>query len=113
MLSPSTQAHNSGTLIFLIAKHFAKSFWLGLHYNDCCRGYLADPDRVAEERLVLAQKYGYDLPNIEEDPERKMLLLRKDPRQVFFGLEPGWVVSLKDRCILKPKDPTLRQYYNS
>lgn len=66
------------------------------------RGYLADPAEVARERLVLAQKYGYELPRIEDDPERVMLMEAKDPRQIFFGLNPGWVVSVKDRAIIKP-----------
>ncbi|XP_066156192.1 large ribosomal subunit protein uL15m [Euwallacea fornicatus] len=77
------------------------------------RGYLADPDKISEERLVLAQKYGYTLPKIEEDPEYEMLTTRKDPRQVFYGLNPGWIVNLKDRVILKPKDEELLEYYAS
>ncbi|XP_011311592.1 39S ribosomal protein L15, mitochondrial [Fopius arisanus] len=75
------------------------------------RGYLADPDKVAYERLVLAQKYGYTLPKYEEDPDYEMLSEKKDPRQIFYGLEPGWVVSLKDKAILKPKAEYLREYY--
>ncbi|CAL8069630.1 unnamed protein product [Orchesella dallaii] len=81
--------------------------------NPKMRGYLADPEKVAEERLVLAQKYGYELPKIEEDPQRDLLLKRKDPRQIFYGLEPGWVVNLRDKCILKPKDEALLQYYSN
>ena len=73
------------------------------------RGYLADPERVAEERHVLAQKYGYDLPDIEEG----FLKATKDPRQVFYGLEPGWIVNLKDRSIYKPLDKELQDYYKS
>ncbi len=75
------------------------------------RGYLADPALVAEERLVLAQKYGYVLPDLEADPKKEMLLARKDPRQVFYGLAPGWIVNLRDKCILKPKDEVLKKYY--
>jgi large subunit ribosomal protein L15 len=75
------------------------------------RGYLADPDKIAEERLVLAQKYGYVLPDIEKDEDKELLLMRKDPRQIFYGLEPGWVVNLKDKCVLKPKNETLKEYY--
>ena len=72
------------------------------------RGYLADPREVAAERLVTAQKYGYDLPPIE-DPA---LMETKDPRQVFYGLEPGWVVNLAEKCIYKPKgDKELDEYY--
>lgn len=77
------------------------------------RGYLADPEKVSEERLKLAQKYGYKLPELEKDLDYEMLCQRKDPRQIFYGLEPGWVVNLKDRCILKPKDKELLQFYAS
>lgn len=68
------------------------------------RGYLADPEAVANERLVLAQKYGYELPRIEDDPQRDMLLEAKDPRQIFTGLNPGWVISVADNAIIKPVD---------
>ncbi|EFA04204.1 large ribosomal subunit protein uL15m [Tribolium castaneum] len=77
------------------------------------RGYLADPEKISEERLVLAQKYGYELPQIEKDPEYEMLTERKDPRQIFYGLHPGWVVNLKDKVILKPQDEELERYYAS
>lgn len=77
------------------------------------RGYLADPEKVSQERLVLAQKYGYELPRIEDDPDYEMLCERKDPRQLFYGLQPGWVVSLKDKVILKPKAEYLKEYYAS
>lgn len=77
------------------------------------RGYLADPEKVSQERLVLAQKYGYVLPKIEEDSGYGMLTERKDPRQLFYGLHPGWVVNLKDRVIMKPQDEELVDYYKS
>ncbi|KAF4518038.1 hypothetical protein B566_EDAN009271 [Ephemera danica] len=77
------------------------------------RGYLADPEQVSQERFTLAQKYGYKLPAIENDPDFEMLTLRKDPRQLFLGLEPGWVVSLRDKLIIKPKDEVLKEYYKS
>lgn len=77
------------------------------------RGYLADPEKVSWERLVLSQKYGYKLPKIEEDPQYEMLTERKDPRQIFYGLEPGWVISLKDKTILKPKDKELQKFYKT
>jgi large subunit ribosomal protein L15 len=77
------------------------------------RGYLADPEKISWERLVLAQKYGYQLPVLENDPDYAMLIQRKDPRQIFLGLEPGWVVNLRDRSILKPTDEQLKQFYHS
>ncbi|XP_037933927.1 39S ribosomal protein L15, mitochondrial [Teleopsis dalmanni] len=68
------------------------------------RGYLADPEEISKERLVLAQKYGYELPRIEDDPAYDMLTSTKDARQIFYGLEPGWVINLIDKTIIKPKD---------
>ena len=65
------------------------------------------------ERLVLAQKYGYELPKIEDDPDYEMLTEKKDPRQIFYGLEPGWVVNLRERVILKSLDPTMNTYFRS
>lgn len=39
------------------------------YYTDAKnRGYLADPEEIARERCILAQKYGYDLPDINNDP---------------------------------------------
>ena len=68
------------------------------------RGYLADPEAISRERLVLAQKYGYELPKIEEDPDYEMLNESKDPRQIFYGLEPGIVVNLKEKAIIRIKN---------
>nr|ACO12844.1 39S ribosomal protein L15, mitochondrial precursor [Lepeophtheirus salmonis]ADD24451.1 39S ribosomal protein L15, mitochondrial [Lepeophtheirus salmonis] len=73
------------------------------------RGYLADPKEVAHERLVLSQKYGYILPDISENYLKEY----KDTRQVFYGLQPGWVVNLKDKVIYKPLDKDLLDYYQS
>lgn len=66
------------------------------------RGYLADPEAISHERQVLAQKYGYELPKIEDDKDYSMLMETKDPRQIFFGLQPGWVINVPDKTILKP-----------
>lgn len=77
------------------------------------RGYLADPEQIREARRALAQKYGYVLPDISKDELYHMLSMRKDVRQLFFGLSPGWVVNMADKKILKPTDEKLVQYYNS
>ncbi|CAH8494859.1 unnamed protein product [Heterobilharzia americana] len=79
------------------------------------RGYLADPDAVAKARIWLAQKYGYrpfDLNSLSEST-RKLMSMRKDPRQIFYGLEPGWLVSIPDKVVLKPKSDLLKSYYRS
>lgn len=67
------------------------------------RGYLADPEAISRERVILAQKYGYTLPKIENDPDYDMLIETKDPRQIFYGLEPGIVINLKDKSFIKMK----------
>ncbi|XP_073535401.1 large ribosomal subunit protein uL15m [Phyllobates terribilis] len=77
------------------------------------RGYLADPTEVVEARKHLAKKYGYILPDITKDELCEMLGTRKDPRQIFFGLAPGWVVNMKEKKILKPTDERLLTYYSS
>jgi len=71
------------------------------------RGYLADPVEVAKARLTLAQKYGYSLTSEQLEDAGEV----KDPRQVFFGLEPGWIVNLADQCIYKPDDEHLETVY--
>ncbi|XP_070555502.1 large ribosomal subunit protein uL15m-like [Ptychodera flava] len=84
------------------------------YYTDAVnRGYLADPEEIRIQRYKLAQKFGYVLPDISKDEVYKMLMMRKDPRQVFFGLQPGWTVNLKDKMVLKPADKKLQEYYQS
>lgn len=112
---------------------------IGYYSDPKTRGYLADPEAIAKERFELAQKYGYTLPNLENDPmvttsvraklnfcillittsflsilsfQKHILLARKDPNQVFYGLEPGWVINLRDKEILVPEDEELVKYYN-
>lgn len=84
------------------------------YYTDARnQGYLADPARFPEARLELAKKYRCILPDIAKDELFKMLSTRKDPRQIFFGLAPGWVVNMADKKILKPTDEKLLEYYSS
>lgn len=75
------------------------------------RGYLADPEAIEEERFKLSQKYGYELPTIDDPAKREMLSIKKHQHQVFFGLEAGYVVNLKDQEILEPLDEDLREFY--
>uniref|UniRef100_A0ABK0L3T8 Large ribosomal subunit protein uL15m n=1 Tax=Rattus norvegicus TaxID=10116 RepID=A0ABK0L3T8_RAT len=84
------------------------------YYTDAKnRGYLADPAKFPEARLELAMKYGYVLPDVTKDELFRMLSTRKDPRQIFFGLAPGWIVNMADKKILKPTDENLLKYYSS
>jgi len=82
---------------------------IGYYSDPAARGYLADPGQVTAERLALAQKYGYELPEIQEG----VLTMRKDPRQIFYGLEPGWLVNLESKEVWRTLDETLSQYYRS
>ena len=75
-------------------------------------GYLADLG-FPEARLELAKKDGYILPDITKDELFKMLSTRKDPRQIFSGLAPGWVVNMADKKILKPTNEKLLEYHCS
>lgn len=75
------------------------------------RGYLADPAEVEKERFKLAQKYGYEIPEITDENKKKVLNMKKHKRQVFYGLEAGYVVNLRDKEILEPSDTELREYY--
>ena len=77
------------------------------------RGYLADPEQIKIERLKLAQKIGYELPDFAKEPLKEMLSMRKDPRQIWYGLEPGWIVDINDKVILKPTDEKLTEYYKT
>ena len=68
---------------------------------------------LGNEYLSLSHTRLPDL-NAENDPEvRDHLLERKDPRQIFYGLWPGWVVNLRDKTIIKPKDRELVEFYAS
>ncbi|KAH9584518.1 YmL15, variant 2 [Schistosoma haematobium] len=79
------------------------------------RGYLADPEEVAKSRIWLAQKYGYHPFDFSSSSEstQKLMSMRKDPRQIFHGLEPGWLVSIPDKAVLKPKSDLLDAYHKS
>jgi len=84
------------------------------YYTDpAARGYLAPAEQVLRARLELARRYGYVLPDLSRDELFHMLSSRKDPRQIFFGLSPGWVVNMADKKILKPTEEKLLRYYGS
>ncbi|KAL8571885.1 hypothetical protein ACOMHN_011477 [Nucella lapillus] len=76
------------------------------------RGYLASEEDIQTERQKLAQKYGYVLPDLSLDPAGSMLRMRKDPGQLFYGLQPGWVVNLKNKVVLKPTSPEHVELYS-
>lgn len=77
------------------------------------RGYLAKPEQIQLERMKLAQKFGYELPDLSLDENKEMFARRKDPRQIWHGLEPGWAVNLNDKVVLKPAGQEWIDYYKS
>ena len=81
---------------------------LEFYSGACNRGYLADPSEVVKEKVSLAQKYGYSL---SEEQLNDVNSESKDPRQIFYGLEPGWIVNVNDKCIYKPEE--LQDLYQS
>ncbi|XP_076441317.1 large ribosomal subunit protein uL15m-like [Babylonia areolata] len=85
---------------------------MAFYSSAATRGYLAGEEEVDAERQKLAQKYGYVLPDLASDPAGPMLRMRKDPGQLFYGLQPGWVVNLKDKVVLKPTSPEHLELYS-
>jgi len=75
------------------------------------RGYLSDPEETQKQRHQFAATYGYTLPDISQSENYEMLLERKDPRQIYFGLQPGSLVNLFDRCVIKPNEEYLAEHY--
>jgi len=84
---------------------------VGFYSSPENRGYLADPRLIAEQRAILGQKYGYEPPSLAQIDD--FLKETKDPKQVFYGLESGWIVDLKDKAIYKPTDQDVLDYYRS
>ena len=76
------------------------------------RGYLAKQEDIEREKFVLSQKYGYILP--QRDPnDLPLMSAKKEPLQIFYGLNPGWVVNLRKRAIYKPLDgQNVVDYFN-
>lgn len=96
---------------FPIHKRLLPPQELATYYCDPqTRGYLSDPSKLQLARAELANKYGYKLPDITKDEHYNMLMMRKDPRQVFFGLSPGWIVNLADRVVIKPDTEFMAEY---
>lgn len=76
------------------------------------RGYLADIDDVKKDRTELAQKYGYQLPSLSQQVQ-ELASEKKTALQIFYGLQPGWIVNLADEEIIKPTDGKLLNLYNT
>lgn len=63
------------------------------------RGYLADVDLVQDARISLAQEYGFEPRDFSSC---HVMNKTKDPRQIWFGVEPGSLVNLQDRTVHRP-----------
>ncbi|OAF69636.1 39S ribosomal protein L15, mitochondrial [Intoshia linei] len=104
------------------------------------RGYLASENELSDARIKTCQKFGYLLENYhlnytqnkkelelddkdyikkiclkninQNDEINKLMKLKKGVRQIWYGLQPGWIVDFVSKCILKPTDEQLKMYYN-
>lgn len=76
------------------------------------RGYLADTSEIEKDKIEMAQKYGYSIPELC-DRVQQLAMESKNELQIFYGLQPGWIVNLADKEILKPVDPELQKLYNT
>ena len=76
------------------------------------RGYLSDPVEVAEQRKELANKYGYELIDNSINKELEINQMKKDPRQIFFGVEPGSIVNLEDEVVINADSEYLQEYFS-
>ncbi|KAL3187902.1 hypothetical protein MRX96_000519 [Rhipicephalus microplus] len=56
---------------------------------------LADPQEISKHRFILAQKYGYELPDLEKDPSYEMLKERKGSTSGFLWTSTGLGCELK------------------
>ena len=76
--------------------------------------FQAPRDKLAKEKKMPEKNeknYGYGF--YTEEQLEDSTTTSKDPRQIFYGLEPGWVINLADRCIYKPLDPELEDIYQN
>ena len=55
-------------------------------------------------------QFGYELPDISKDESYEMLIEKKDPRQIYYGLMPGSLVNLYDRTVIKPNEDYVQDY---
>lgn len=76
------------------------------------RGYLADKGDIEQSRKELAQQYGYQLPEVCERVQQ-LADMPKSTQQIFYGLQPGWIINMPDQEIIKPTDPKLVEFYNT
>ncbi len=67
----------------------------------------------SKQKVKDTHNFGYDLPDFTNDSSKDLLAMRKDPRQIWYGLEPGWIVDLNDKVILKSTNEKLKEYYSS
>lgn len=79
---------------------------LAYYRNAQNRGYLAPAGELDFARFETSQKYGYC--NVEQPFRTKV----KPKHNLFQDLQPGWIVDLEGRCIMKPRDEEYLDYYN-
>jgi len=62
------------------------------------RGYLADRDLIDRHRIQTAIEHGFEPVDISQCSIMSKL---KDPRQIWYGIEPGTLVNLEDKAVYR------------
>merc|ERR1712217_403908 len=88
-----------------------KSDYLYSYYSDPSkRGYLADPEEIEIARKKLYEDHGkvYDKEEFHKNFENPV---KKHPRQIFYGLDAGMLVNIKDKVIYEPVTEEVEEFY--
>ena len=91
-----------------------KSDKLYTYYSDPVkRGYLADPEQVEIARKQLYEDHGkvYDKDEFHKNFKMDPKSIKKHPRQIFYGLEAGMLVNIKDKVIYEPVTEEVEEFY--
>jgi len=92
-----------------------KSDKLYTYYSDPSkRGYLSDPEEIEAARKKLYEDHGkvYDKDEFHKHFEKiDSETMKKHPRQIFYGLDAGMLVNIKDKVIYEPVTEEVDEFY--
>jgi large subunit ribosomal protein L15 len=86
------------------------------------RGYLSNPEKIETARSELYKDHGRvynreeylkNFENLEKFEKSGNLThgIKKHPRQIFFGLDAGMLVNIKDKVVFEPVDEEVAEFY--